>query len=55
MFEIAQSAVAAPKIVRQPLLSRRYTLELRQQTCWPLQAIIIALSLLIGLAICTSI
>lgn len=40
---------------RQPLLSRRYTLELRQQTGWPLQALIIALALLVGLAICTTI
>ncbi|GFZ65596.1 ABC transporter permease [Pseudomonas amygdali pv. eriobotryae] len=40
---------------RQPLLSRRYTLELRQQTGWPMQALIIALALLVGLAICTTI
>ena len=43
------------KSVRQPLLARRYTLELRQQTGWLLQALIIALALLIGLAICTTI
>jgi len=43
------------KSARQPLLARRYTLELRQQTGWLLQALIIALALLIGLAICTTI
>lgn len=40
---------------RSPLLSRRYTLEIRQQTSWSLQALIIALALLVGLAICTAI
>jgi ABC-type uncharacterized transport system permease subunit len=42
---------AAP--ARQPLLGRRYALELRQQTPWPLQALIITLALILGLAICT--
>lgn len=40
---------------RSPLLSRRYTLEIRQQTSWSLQALIIALALLVGLVICTAI
>ncbi|PHX52608.1 ABC transporter permease [Pseudomonas syringae pv. syringae] len=46
-------SVQPMKSARQPLLVRRYTLELRQQTGWLLQALIIALALLIGLTICT--
>ena len=36
---------AAPRPRRQPLFSRRYTLELRQQLAWPWQALILALAL----------
>ncbi|OEC36809.1 simple sugar transport system permease protein [Pseudomonas cuatrocienegasensis] len=43
---------AAP---RQPLASRRYTLEIRQQMAWHWQALILALALLVGLGISTAI
>jgi ABC-type uncharacterized transport system permease subunit len=46
-----QAAVPRP---RQAWLNRRYTLEIRQQLGWPWQALIIALALLCGLAICTA-
>lgn len=40
---------------RQPLLGRRYTLETRQQMAWHWQALVIALALLFGLAVCAAI
>ena len=40
---------------RQPLLARRYTLEIRQQLAWYWQALIIALALLMGMAISAAI
>lgn len=46
-------AAAAPR--RTPLLQRRYTLELRQQVAWPLQAAVLAGALLAGLAISAAI
>ena len=45
----------APRSARQPLLARRYTLEIRQQLGWGWQALIIALALMLGLAICAAI
>ncbi|WP_426115010.1 ABC transporter permease [Pseudomonas sp. DSP3-2-2] len=40
---------------RQPLLARRYALEIRQQLAWYWQALIIALALVIGLGISAAI
>jgi len=53
MTETTLQQTAPP--ARQPLLARRYTLEIRQQLAWPWQALVIALALLVGLAICTAI
>ena len=40
---------------RQPLFSRRYTLEIRQQLAWPWQALILGLALLLGLGLSAAI
>lgn len=40
---------------RQPLASRRYTVEVRQQMAWHWQALILALALLLGLGLSTAI
>lgn len=51
------SHTAAPAAIgpRQPLFARRYALEIRQQLGWGWQALIIALALAFGLAICAAI
>ncbi|HEX8542843.1 MAG TPA: ABC transporter permease [Pseudomonas sp.] len=45
----------SPKPRRQPLLARRYALEIRQQLAWYWQALIIALALAVGLGISAAI
>lgn len=50
---MTETTLQQPVSARQPLLGRRYALELRQQTPWTLQALIIGAALLLGLAICT--
>src|SRR3546814_71276 len=52
MIEQATQAAERPK---QPLLSRRYALEIRQQLAWHWQAVIIGLALLLGLGISAAI
>ena len=42
-------------IPKPPLLGRRYALETRQQMAWHWQAVVVALALLFGLAICAAI
>lgn len=49
----ATQPTSAPK--RQPLASRRYALEIRQQMAWHWQALILAVSLVIGLGISAAI
>ncbi|WP_341523551.1 ABC transporter permease [Pseudomonas sp. G.S.17] len=45
----------SPKPRHQPLLARRYALEIRQQLAWYWQALIIALALVVGLGISAAI
>lgn len=52
MTELSQPLLKTP---RQPLLGRRYTLELRQQMGWGGQALVIGLAVLVGLALSTAI
>ena len=51
---VALGAAAAP-VLRGPLASRRYALELRQQMAWPKQALILTISLAIGFGISAAI
>jgi ABC-type uncharacterized transport system permease subunit len=55
MTEVIVQQAASPRARRQPLLARRYALEIRQQLAWYWQALIIALALLVGLAISAAI
>ncbi|KFE52760.1 ABC transporter permease [Pseudomonas syringae] len=48
-------ATPSPKPRGQPLLARRYALEIRQQLAWYWQALIIALALVVGLGISAAI
>lgn len=53
---MTETTLRQPSVAeRQPLLGRRYTLEIRQQLAWPWQALIIGLALLLGLSICAAI
>ncbi len=59
MTEVIPEAVAhstsSSRPSRQPLLARRYALEIRQQLAWYWQALIIALALAVGLGISAAI
>jgi simple sugar transport system permease protein len=55
MSDIANPSATLTPAKRQPLISRRYALEIRQQMAWYWQAAILALSLLIGLGISAAI
>lgn len=55
MTEVTLQSLADKPARRQPLLARRYTLEIRQQLAWYWQALVIALALLVGLAISAAI
>ena len=55
MASSSPTAASADTGLRQPWLARRYTLEIRQQLGWAWQALIIALALAFGLAICAAI
>ena len=50
-----EQAASVAKRAKQPLLSRRYALEIRQQLAWHWQAAIIGLALLLGLGISAAI
>ena len=50
-----EQATSEAKRAKQPLLSRRYALEIRQQLAWHWQALIIGLALLLGLGISAAI
>ena len=52
---ILEQAAQTAKRPHQPLLLRRYALEVRQQLAWHWQAVIIGLALLLGLAISAAI
>jgi ABC-type uncharacterized transport system permease subunit len=49
--EVRLHSASPQKPLRQPLLARRYALEIRQQLAWYWQALIIALALAVGLGI----
>ena len=51
----AEVAAIPAKRRRQPLASRRYTVEVRQQMAWQWQALILALALLLGLGLSAAI
>ena len=53
--EVALRSTQNPRPRRQPLLARRYALEIRQQLAWYWQALIILLALVIGLGISAAI
>ena len=55
MTEVTLQTSADKPARRQPLLARRYTLEIRQQLAWYWQALVIALALLVGLGISAAI
>ncbi|MFT4268514.1 MAG: ABC transporter permease [Xenophilus sp.] len=57
MAENALPSRAAPpaSTTRVPLLARRYALEVRQQMAWPLQALILAVSVAAGMAVSAAI
>lgn len=49
------SSTAVPTTPRRPLASRRFALELRQQMAWHTQALILGVSLLIGMGVSAAI
>lgn len=55
MTDVSLHSTPSPAPRRQPLLARRYALEIRQQLAWYWQALIIALALAFGLAISAAI
>jgi simple sugar transport system permease protein len=55
MTDVSLHSTPSPAPRRQPLLARRYALEVRQQLGWYWQALIIALALAFGLAISAAI
>ncbi|WP_095097109.1 ABC transporter permease [Pseudomonas sp. Irchel 3A5] len=55
MTEVTLQSATHKPARRQPLLSRRYALEIRQQLAWYWQALVIALALVVGLAISAAI
>ena len=52
---VASPALLQPAAAARPLASRRFALEIRQQMAWPRQALILAVSLAIGMGISAAI